>query len=477
VQDTFFAASGFVDPQHLSPSSDSLFDLDLLDDDDDSPGPASSDAHLLHSVHSTALPDSDMAFLDAYIDTLDPGSRALYALDFKVREMKIPRSLVYQQLRAEEASLGPSAPARAHMDGGAMASTTDRLDYLWHVTSFDPSHRTPVLRVADDRDHTPIAVGYLRIPTQDSVGFRMTQCYYTPSIPATIVSPDAMGKQFACTGYTSVSQFYGGPCSVRLHHCKRVSEDATIPLLPIRGLLYTDPLIPPSTDTDRHGPPPSPVLHVKRLEQSVPPPSVERPPPAHPSAMPCPCHSSSPHGFGEGPSLVFSPPVTSGCAPSASIAEKVLFFQRLGYQSDVSLADLHSHASGVPAWSTSLPPICGHCSPCPDSSSTAPVAQDPSSSTSASASDDPVAPAPSPSLEELMFAPADDSTYLLRHLTRDQLRILWHQRLGHLHSRRVSDLHRFAQGVPSVPIATELDTCPICAQAKLRKAARGVESS
>jgi hypothetical protein len=43
-------------------------------------------------------------------------------------------------------------------------------------------------------------------------------------------------------------------------------------------------------------------------------------------------------------------------------------------------------------------------------------------------------------------------------LTRDQLRILWHQRLGHLHSRRVSDLHRYAQGVPQVPIARHYRT-------------------
>jgi hypothetical protein len=48
---------------------------------------------------------------------------------------------------------------------------------------------------------------------------------------------------------------------------------------------------------------------------------------------------------------------------------------------------------------------------------------------------------------------------------------LWHQRLGHLHSRRVSDLHKYARGVPHVPIATELDSCPVCAGAKLRRAA------
>ena len=166
VQDTYFAASGFVDPLSLSSSSNSVFDLDLLDDSDVDSDPIDPAAHSVCSILSTTLPDPDMAFLDAYNDTLDPGSRALYALDFKLREMKIPRSQFYQQLRAEEASLGPSAPARAHMDGGAMASTTDCLDLLWHVTSLDPSHRPPVLHVANDHNHAPVAVGYLCIPTQ-----------------------------------------------------------------------------------------------------------------------------------------------------------------------------------------------------------------------------------------------------------------------------------------------------------------------
>lgn len=68
-------------------------------------------------------------------------------------------------------------------------------------------------------------------------------------------------------------------------------------------------------------------------------------------------------------------------------------------------------------------------------------------------------------------------TYVLHHFSHDQLRILWHQRLGHIHSRRIAKMHRHADGIPKVPIATELDTCPICAQAKLRKVARGKEDS
>ena len=61
----------------------------------------------------------------------------------------------------------------------------------------------------------------------------------------------------------------------------------------------------------------------------------------------------------------------------------------------------------------------------------------------------------------------DDMVYKLCHLNRDQLHILWHQCLGHLHSCHVSNLHKFAQGVPSVPVATDLDSCPVCTHAAL----------
>ena len=71
----------------------------------------------------------------------------------------------------------------------------------------------------------------------------------------------------------------------------------------------------------------------------------------------------------------------------------------------------------------------------------------------------------------------DNKEFALCHLSRDQLHVLWHQRLGHIRSRHVSQMHRHAIGVPKVQIASELDTCPICSQAKLQKAARGQDST
>jgi len=66
---------------------------------------------------------------------------------------------------------------------------------------------------------------------------------------------------------------------------------------------------------------------------------------------------------------------------------------------------------------------------------------------------------------------------LISHLSCDQLCLLWHQCLGHLHSHHVSDMHNHAHGIPAVPLATTLDHCPVCAKAKLYKAACGCASS
>ena len=44
----------------------------------------------------------------------------------------------------------------------------------------------------------------------------------------------------------------------------------------------------------------------------------------------------------------------------------------------------------------------------------------------------------------LQLTNPDDTMYQLCHLNHDQLRILWHQHLDHLHSCYMSDLHKYA---------------------------------
>jgi GAG-pre-integrase domain len=67
--------------------------------------------------------------------------------------------------------------------------------------------------------------------------------------------------------------------------------------------------------------------------------------------------------------------------------------------------------------------------------------------------------------------------YTINHLTRDQLRILWHQQLGHLHNRRMKLVAKAAVGVPKIASDDDLNKCPICMAAKLCKANKGTEDS
>jgi hypothetical protein len=71
----------------------------------------------------------------------------------------------------------------------------------------------------------------------------------------------------------------------------------------------------------------------------------------------------------------------------------------------------------------------------------------------------------------------NSETSTIRQITRDQQRILWHQRLGHIHPRRISQAHKFATGIPAIANANILKKCPICARAKLHKAARATSTS
>ena len=470
--DEYLAFSSHLDPSPLLSASGSSHDIDLdIDDlleDDPSihpfrePDSSQSDDHILHRLCSITVPDptiTDEDYLTTCAHTLDPGTKALHALDIALQHTGQSRSFYYAALRRDEPLLNFDAPVRAHMDGGAMASTTNRLDLLWHL-QWIPStqHHLITLKVADNRSHHPTAIGCLHIPTSDSLGYRLITCYYTPTLPATIISPDAMGVQLDCSGYTSVSNFDGSDCSVRLRHCRRVSEDIVIPLLLVRGLLYTYPLLPPPNKILQLSRPSPPILHVREVT-------------INPSTDKCSCCATS------------SPASTT----STDLAEKLLYYQRTGFQLDVSVTDLAQSADGVPSWS----PVCSCCSSTDSHSSTedgegsvSPVVESaPSSSPEdgeglASASSKRSTSSCSLSVEELMFAPVEtNKRYVLHHLGRDQLRILWHQRLGHMHSRRVSNMHRYADGIPKVSIATELEKCPICIQAKLRKANRGQTDS
>lgn len=179
-----------------------------------------------------------------------PSMTALHALEAHLCVHAITRTTFYQNIRAiSPDKFGPTAPLRAHTDGGSMATTTNRKSYLWYYCKLSPVKQRPILRVADSREHHPVGIGFLRVPTKGSPGSHMARCFYTPTLPATILSPSSMARDHRCTGYSTMSTFAGDDCCVCLMNMdgERPSADIVIPQTLIHDLLFTQPLLPPPT--------------------------------------------------------------------------------------------------------------------------------------------------------------------------------------------------------------------------------------
>jgi Reverse transcriptase (RNA-dependent DNA polymerase) len=73
--------------------------------------------------------------------------------------------------------------------------------------------------------------------------------------------------------------------------------------------------------------------------------------------------------------------------------------------------------------------------------------------------------------------PATPRTFNVHILNREAQRVLWHNRLGHLHSRRVADLYKCTEGVPKIDLASDIDKCPTCMIAKARRTAQSTSDS
>jgi hypothetical protein len=128
---------------------------------------------------------------------------------------------------------------------------------------------------------------------------------------------------------------------------------------------------------------------------------------------------------------------------------------------------MHLHANGIPMWTEDCLLACGHDRPIDDTPS-ADVDLD---------STQPPDHIPLDGTEPSLIPSNANDECIMHQLSRDQLRLLWHHCLGHIHSGRVTKMHEAADGIPKVSIATKLDTCPVCAHAKLPKATRVQTSS
>jgi hypothetical protein len=70
-------------------------------------------------------------------------------------------------------------------------------------------------------------------------------------------------------------------------------------------------------------------------------------------------------------------------------------------------------------------------------------------------------------------AETEPSTPLILYLSDQATRVLWHQRLCHVHMRRLSSLHQHVDGIPPIKMHVVIEGCDTCWTCKLRNAARG----
>jgi hypothetical protein len=80
--------------------------------------------------------------------------------------------------------------------------------------------------------------------------------------------------------------------------------------------------------------------------------------------------------------------------------------------------------------------------------------------------------------EPLVHFPAalhdcEPSEARIHYLSKRATRILWHQRLRHIHMRRLADLHTHVDGIHRVKVPPDIEGCDTCWTCKLRKKARG----
>jgi hypothetical protein len=76
----------------------------------------------------------------------------------------------------------------------------------------------------------------------------------------------------------------------------------------------------------------------------------------------------------------------------------------------------------------------------------------------------------------VIFSPVitdDTTTPQIRYLSERATRVLWHQRLPHVHMRRLAGPHLHFHGIPPIQLPPDVERCDTCWSCKLRNDARG----
>lgn len=194
--------------------------------------------------------------------------KALHRSTRDIKDFEITAIEFYTDLPLYSVHLSRKLPPKAHVDGGALATTCDRIEYIFCYREFTAEERkkVPRLRVADDTIHIPTGEGYLKVPCRTEPGYMFIHTYFTPEIPATILSPHAACKAFACAGYLTYSDIVNNKATLRLSDCVVCDTSVDFDLRLHAGLLFTDSLFAP-TPSEREATelPPNPICDSCRI--------------------------------------------------------------------------------------------------------------------------------------------------------------------------------------------------------------------
>jgi hypothetical protein len=192
----------------------------------------------------------------------------LYALQHECARTKksaihlysLHERLAHQISSLKDQRLGRVA-YRAHFDGGASASTTNRMELLWFCRRL--TRMAIRLKVADGEIFTPSHEGYLSVP-DGSGSYQFVHCFYTAGIKATIISPFRACTALNCRGVSSYVDGDQQAGVVTIHSPDRTARDITFPCHVFHGLLYSDVLRVPTAE-EHVSPLPKSTLTLVRL--------------------------------------------------------------------------------------------------------------------------------------------------------------------------------------------------------------------
>ena len=416
-----------------------IFPTDVLDFDPESAGIPISELQIdsdnpqdgSFRPQSISVPPIEQVLPEARRDGCLPEAiQAIYMLQHQLAHSHVSAIEFYSMVRAREPLLHAALPPRAHVDGGAMGATAATLLYLWYYRPLTSEELAviPRFKVADGSLHLPVGVGFLKVPLQPPYSFVFVKTYYTPGIPATIISPHAMATALGCQGYTAVSDLVGDTSSLHLTECTACDSDVVMSLTRISGLSHADSLIAPTPEEHASPIPTSLMTAGTNVTDTV-----------------------------LAPRLPVVETVDDDADCVKTISEVSTVASTVDPESDIE-SDMPYCRPCTSSASVESSSTMGKCNSCVDSEPCATCT--PWRSTVIGA-------------EDVRRYCTDH----IRQLSVEQQRTLWHMRMNHVNHHRVAEAHKFADGVPKLRQHDVLTSCPLCTRAKLHKASRQPEDT